>query len=70
MQWDVDYEVGSNGYPVDQMTALEMIRCASKKGCAAANHLAKSYYPGEGADQDAKKAKYHCQIAAMMGDDY
>ena len=63
------YVEGDMGIPQDDSKANELYRKAGELGSAVAYfNLGCSYAQGAGVDIDTKKAKYYCELAAMMGD--
>ena len=62
------YAEGSMGMPHDWFKANELCLKAGELGCAEAYfNLGGSYAQGWGVGIDMKKAKYYCELAAMMG---
>eukprot|EP00956_Cyclotella_meneghiniana_P016709 scaffold26581_cov26-Cyclotella_meneghiniana.AAC.2 len=62
------YMNGLDGLPVDRSKAFELFQRACRLESAAGHcHLGTRYLKGGGTEIDKKKAVYHLQIAAMMG---
>ena len=62
------YYDGGMGWPQDKEKSIKLWLQAGELGCAEAYYnLAHSYFSGEGAEKDLKKAKYYFELAAMGG---
>ena len=62
------YYDGGMGWPQDKEKSIKLWLQAGELGCAEAYYnLANSYFSGEGAEKDLKKAKYYFELAAMGG---
>ena len=64
------YNFGLHGFPVDYAKAVELWRRASELGSAVGHgNLGGAYLDGRGVGLDKKKAIYHLEMGAMMGDE-